>query len=115
MDDGLKKRYSDFAEDHIEKYYSIEDRNYSAEEFEDVWWHYHFTFCKEHYVDHLNNCHRGITRFFRLLIDDSLKSDDPNFIQNKINENTKKYKLLMQERFKERVEEVLKKKLEVSF
>lgn len=116
MEECLKKKYNDIGKVFIENYYLIEDRNYTTEEFEDVWWNYHFIFCKDQYDGHLNNCHKSITRIFRTLIDDSLKSGDPNFIQNKINENTKRYKLLMQERIKERVEEVIKENedLEIS-
>ena len=110
MNEELKKKYYDFAEDHIEKYYNVEDRNYTAEEYEKVFWEFYYFFEKP-YKGQLNNCYRQITKNFIVLIDDSLKSDDPNFIQNKINKNTKKYRLLMQEKFKERVEEVLKEKL----
>ena len=113
MNEELKKKYYDFAEDHIEKYYNVEDRNYTAEEYEKVFWEFYYFFEKP-YKGQLNNCYRQITRNFIVLIDDSLKSDDPNFIQNKINKNTKKYRLLMQERFKERVEEVIKEKLDTS-
>jgi hypothetical protein len=110
MNEELKEKYYDFAKDHIEKYYNVEDRNYTAEEFERIWWDYNYFFSKHQFKGQLNNCHKGITSTFKTLIDDSLKSNDPNFIQNKINEATKRYKLLMQERFKERVEEVIKEK-----
>ena len=108
MEECLKKKYNDFGKMFIENYYLIEDRNYTAEEYERVWWDYNFFFSKDQFKGHLNNCHKGITSIFKTLIDDSLKSDDPNFIQNKINENTKRYRLLMQERIKERVEELIK-------
>ena len=114
MDETLKKEYVDYGENHIEKYYSIEDRNYSAEEYERIFWDYNFFFSKHQYEGQLLNCHKMIISQFRTLIDDSLKSDDNTFIQNKINEGTKKYKLLMQERFKERVEEIIKEKLDTS-
>ena len=110
MDKELKEKYIDYGKKHIEKYYNVEDKNYTAEEFEKVWWDYNFFFAKDQFKGHLNNCHKCITSKFKTLIDDSLKSNDPNFIQNKINEATKRYKLLMQERFKERVEEVIKEK-----
>ena len=113
MVESLKEKYYDFAKDHIEKYYNVEDRNYTAEEFERIWWDYNYFFSKHQFKGQLNNCHKGIISTFKTLIDDSLKSNDPNFIQNKINEATKRYKLLLQERFKERVEEVIKEKEEL--